>query len=374
MYKEKRVVAVVLAAGKGTRIGFDKMLYKIDDISVVKKSVLAFNENKYIDEIIVTASENINEISKDLQDIKKLIKIIKGGKTRADSVKNALELVSKNSLVAIHDGARPFVSGEIINNVIEDAFIYNAAIPCVKVKDTIKFSKTTFCEDTPNRDNLYITQTPQVFCTNLYKKLLSENKDVNFTDDAQLFENANIKVKISKGSYENYKITTIDDIRKEKAMRIGHGYDVHKLVENRDLIIGGINIPYEKGLLGHSDADVLTHVIMDSMLGALALGDIGKHFPDTDEKFKGANSIELLKHVVEIIDEQGYKLENLDATIVAQNPKLSPFILKMRENLAKAMNSDINRISVKATTEEKLGFTGSGEGISAHCVCLLKQK
>ncbi len=341
---------------------------------MVKKSVLAFENNKYIDEIIVTASENINEIANQLQDFKKVVNIIKGAQTRSKSVENALEYVKENSLVAIHDGARPFVSDEIINNVIEDAFIYKAAIPCVKVKDTIKFSNTGFCNETLDRENLFITQTPQVFCINLYKKLLSENKDADFTDDAQLFEKAGIDVRISKGDYENYKITTIDDIRKEKIMRIGHGYDVHKLVENRDLIIGGVNIPYEKGLLGHSDADVLVHVVMDSMLGALALGDIGKHFPDTDEKFKGANSIDLLKHVVKIIDDYGYTLSNLDATIVAQSPKLSPFILKMRENLKEAIGCDINAVSVKATTEEKLGFTGSGEGISAHCVCLLKQK
>lgn len=156
-------------------------------------------------------------------------------------------------------------------------------------------------------------------------------------------------------------------------MRIGHGYDVHKLVENRKLILGGVEIPYEKGLLGHSDADVLVHAVMDSILGALAMGDIGKHFPDNDERYKGADSIELLKKVCGIMSEKGYKLSNIDSTIICQEPKLAPFIEAMRENIAKALNCDVDCVSVKATTEEKLGFTGNKEGISAHAVCLLEE-
>ncbi|MGN0653861.1 MAG: 2-C-methyl-D-erythritol 2,4-cyclodiphosphate synthase [Oscillospiraceae bacterium] len=156
-------------------------------------------------------------------------------------------------------------------------------------------------------------------------------------------------------------------------MRIGHGYDVHKLVENRKLILGGVEIPYEKGLLGHSDADVLVHAVMDSILGALALGDIGRHFPDNDENYKDANSIELLKKVCGIMSEKGYKIGNIDTTIICQEPKLAPFIEKMRENIANALNCDVGSVSVKATTEEKLGFTGRKEGISAHAVCLLEE-
>ena len=154
-------------------------------------------------------------------------------------------------------------------------------------------------------------------------------------------------------------------------MRIGMGYDVHKLVENRKLILGGVEIEHEKGLLGHSDADVLLHAIMDSILGALALGDIGKHFPDTDEKYKGANSMKLLEHVYNLITEKGYIIGNLDATIIAQAPKMAPHILKMRENIANVLNTDLNNINVKATTEEGLGFTGNKEGISAQSICLL---
>lgn len=154
-------------------------------------------------------------------------------------------------------------------------------------------------------------------------------------------------------------------------MRIGHGYDVHKLVKGRKLILGGVDIPYEKGLLGHSDADVLVHAVMDALLGAAALGDIGKLFPDTDERFKGADSIKLLREVCRVLEKNGYKIENIDSTVIAQKPKLKDFINAMRENIAEACGVDISQVSVKATTEEKLGFTGSGEGISAHSVCLI---
>ncbi len=157
-------------------------------------------------------------------------------------------------------------------------------------------------------------------------------------------------------------------------MRIGQGYDVHKLTENRALILGGVNIPHTLGLLGHSDADVLLHSIMDALLGAAALGDIGKLFPDTDEKYKGADSLLLLKEVVRILNEKGYKIVNIDSTVIAQAPKLKDYIFRMRENIAKACSIDVDFVSVKATTEEKLGFTGRKEGISAHSVCLIDNK
>lgn len=156
-------------------------------------------------------------------------------------------------------------------------------------------------------------------------------------------------------------------------MRIGHGYDVHRLVSNRKLILGGVEIPFEKGLDGHSDADVLVHAVMDAMLGALALGDIGKLFPDNDDAYLGADSIVLLKRVREVLAQNGWRISNLDATVIAQRPKLAPFIDTMRENIALALQTDVSNVSVKATTEEKLGFTGSGEGIAAHAVCLIER-
>lgn len=155
-------------------------------------------------------------------------------------------------------------------------------------------------------------------------------------------------------------------------MRIGHGYDVHRLVEGRDLILGGVNIPYEKGLLGHSDADVLTHAIMDALLGAAALGDIGKHFPDTDPAYKGADSLKLAAHVAALLHAQGYRIGNIDATVIAQAPKLAPHIPTMRQNLARALGCEYGCINIKATTEEHLGFTGEGLGMAAHAVCLIE--
>ena len=157
-------------------------------------------------------------------------------------------------------------------------------------------------------------------------------------------------------------------------MRIGMGYDVHRLVEGRDLIIGGCKIPYEKGLLGHSDADVLLHAVMDALLGAAALGDIGKHFPDSDEKYKGADSLDLLKEVKKLLDKNGFEVENVDATIIAQAPKMRPYIDEMRINIAQALRIEMSRVNVKATTEEGLGFTGTGEGISSQAICLLTDR
>ncbi len=156
-------------------------------------------------------------------------------------------------------------------------------------------------------------------------------------------------------------------------MRIGHGYDVHRLVEDRKLIIGGVDIPFEKGLMGHSDADVLIHAICDALLGAAALGDIGKHFPDTDEAYKGIDSMLLLKKTAELLRKEGYEIENIDSTILAQRPKLAPYIEKMRENIALAVRLDVQKVSVKATTEENLGFRGEGLGIAAHAVCLIER-
>ena len=156
-------------------------------------------------------------------------------------------------------------------------------------------------------------------------------------------------------------------------LRVGHGYDVHRLVEGRTLILGGVTVPFDRGLLGHSDADVLTHAVMDALLGAAALGDIGKHFPDTDPAYAGADSLRLLDHVVELLEERGWQVGNVDATVVAQTPKLAPYIPDMRRRLAEAMGLDVDCVSVKATTEERLGFTGSGEGMAAHAVALIER-
>lgn len=374
MFMGKTVYAVVLGAGRGTRIGFDKMLYSQGGETVIEKSVKAFSRCEYVDKIIVVGGENIEEITRLCRSINKVCAVVKGGNMRAVSVMNAVNTIAESGFVAVHDGARPFVTDSLIRAAVEGARETGAAIPCVAVKDTIKQREGDFIGQTYDRSRLLTVQTPQVFDIDLYKRLAERYFDENITDDAQLFEKGGIKIKVTPGDYANYKITTIDDIKKEKTMRIGHGYDVHKLVEGRKLILGGVDIPYEKGLLGHSDADVLLHAVMDALLGAMALGDIGKHFPDTDEKYSGADSQMLLRAVGEILKENGASVGNIDATIICQKPKLAPHIPQMRENIAECLGCDVGCVSVKATTEEHLGFTGEGLGIAAHSVCIVNTK
>ena len=199
------------------------------------------------------------------------------------------------------------------------------------------------------------------------------------TDDCSLFELAGLPVHLTQGDYVNLKITTKEDLpaaaqnKGENTMRIGHGYDVHRLVEGRKLIMGGVTIPYEKGLLGHSDADVLVHAIMDALLGAAALRDIGRHFPDNDPAYEGADSIELLKKVGEMLEERMYLIENIDATVIAQKPKLLLYIDTMVKNVAEALHLEEDQVNIKATTEEGLGFTGKKEGISAQAICCISK-
>ncbi|MEG1862062.1 MAG: 2-C-methyl-D-erythritol 2,4-cyclodiphosphate synthase [Oscillospiraceae bacterium] len=376
MYKDKKVVAIVLCAGRGSRMGFDKMLFELEGQTVAYRAINAFQLNGYVDEILVTAGENFGEIQGIAGNFTKVKQVVKGGETRGISVANAMKKVAENSLVAIHDGARPFVKQEVINEAIEGGFTYTAAVPCVPVKDTIKEAQGGFVKSTPQRSGLYITQTPQVFWADLYKELSEKYFDEELTDDAQLFEKAGVKVKITRGDYGNYKITTPDDvggIKKETEMRIGHGYDVHKLTEGRKLIMGGVTIPFEKGLMGHSDGDVVLHAVMDSLLGAMALGDIGKHFPDTQEQYRGIDSMVLFQKISDLIFDKGADIENLDVTILCQRPKLAPYILSMRENIARVLCCTVDKVSVKATTEEGLGFTGEGLGIACHAVCLLNE-
>ena len=243
------------------------------------------------------------------------------------------------------------------------------------MKDTIKVAdKSGRVVETPDRAALYAVQTPQCFRRALYAQALAAvtgEKASLVTDDCSLFELAGLPVTLTAGDYANYKITTKEDLQKEKTMRIGHGYDVHRLVEDRKLIMGGVEIPYEKGLLGHSDADVLLHAVMDAVLGAAALGDIGQHFPDNDPAYKGADSLALTREVAKIIAAHGYTVGNIDATILCQRPKLAPYIPAMRQNIADAFGLPVDAVSVKATTEEHLGFTGEGLGIAAHAVALL---
>lgn len=371
------VTAIVVAAGASRRMGFDKLSYRLPDgRTVLETSCAALAAHPAITQLVLVCGGNRAACEAIAAACPKPCAVVQGGATRADSVRNGLAAAT-GELVAIHDAARPFVSESVITAALTAAAETGAAAPAVPVKDTVKVADPSGrVLDTPDRATLYAVQTPQCFRRALYTQALAAvtgEKARLVTDDCSLFELAGLPVRLTEGDYANYKITTKEDLQKEKTMRIGHGYDVHRLVEDRKLIMGGVEIPYEKGLLGHSDADVLLHAVMDAVLGAAALGDIGKLFPDNDDAYLGADSVELLKKVRDVLQEHGWKPGNLDATVIAQRPKLAPYIDTMRKRIADALETDAENVSVKATTEERLGFTGSGEGIAAHAVCLIER-
>ena len=385
---EKTVSAVLVAAGSSTRMGFDKLSFDLGGETVLHRSIRAFAQCPQVTELVLVAGKNREFVAQQAADCPKPVQIVAGGATRAESAKNGV-LAAHGELVAVHDAARPFVSAAVITAALEAAARCGAAAPAVPVKDTIKQAKGgdgktvpegCMVENTPDRSNLYAVQTPQCFDRAAYLAALDELDEARarlVTDDCSLFELTGRPVQLTQGDYANLKITTREDLprpqqKKGKPMRIGHGYDVHRLVEGRKLILGGVEIPYEKGLLGHSDADVLAHAVMDAVLGAAALGDIGKHFPDTDPEYAGADSLMLARHVARIVRENGWKVENIDSTILCQKPKLAPYIPAMREKLAEAFGMPLDAVSVKATTEEHLGFTGEGLGIAVHAVALIE--
>ena len=370
------VTAIIVAAGASRRMGFDKLSYRLPDgRTVLETSCALFAAHPAVDELVLVAGGNRPQCEAIAAACPKPCTVVQGGATRADSVRSGLA-AAKGQLVAIHDAARPFTSAEIITAALQAAAECGAAAPAVPVKDTIKIAdQDGKVVATPDRAMLYAVQTPQCFDRALYLQALetvSGEKASLVTDDCSLFELAGLPVTLTAGDYANLKITTKEDLQKEKTMRIGHGYDVHRLVEDRKLILGGVEVPYEKGLLGHSDADVLLHAVMDAVLGAAALGDIGQHFPDTDPAYKGADSLALTREVAKIIAAHGYKVGNIDATILCQRPKLAPHIPAMRQNIADAFGLPLDAVSVKATTEEHLGFTGEGLGIAAHAVALIE--
>ena len=387
---QKTISAVLVAAGSSTRMGFDKLSFDLGGETVLHRSIRAFDQCPQIGEIVLVAGKNRAFVEQQAVGCTKPVQIVAGGATRAESAKNGV-LAAHGELVAVHDAARPFVSPAVIAAVLEAAARCGAAAPAVPVKDTIKQAvpgdgktvpEACLVRSTPDRSTLYAVQTPQCFDRAQYLAALQEldaEKARLVTDDCSLFELTGRSVQLTQGDYANLKITTREDLprpvqKEETRMRIGHGYDVHRLVEGRKLILGGVEIPFEKGLLGHSDADVLAHAVMDAVLGAAALGDIGQHFPDNDPAYAGADSLELARHVARILSEHGYRVENIDATILCQRPKLAPHIPVMRANLAAAFGLPVDAVSVKATTEEHLGFTGEGLGIAAHAVALIETR
>ena len=383
------LTAIILAAGCGSRMNssITKQQMTILGESILFRSVKSFNESELVDSIVVVARDDeIEWAREELKDYSKVCALVSGGKTRAESAKIGFASIPEScTFVAIHDAARCLITTENIKAVAEAAFVHGAATAATAVTDTVKhIGDDGFVNTTLPRGDLMLAQTPQIFSRKLYESaLLLTDADDSITDDNMMVELTGAKVYPVETGKQNIKITTVDDIAYAEfvlerrgsmnEIRIGHGYDVHKLVPERKLILGGVDIPHEKGLLGHSDADVLVHAIMDAMLGACALGDIGRHFPDTDEKYRGISSLELLDLVNSLIKNHGYSVVNIDATIVIQQPKIAPYIEKMIYNICIILDIEQSRINIKATTEEKLGFTGSMEGVSAHAVVSVKK-
>ena len=383
MLQAEKVAAIVVAGGASRRMGFDKMLARLENgRAVIEQSVLAFSQHPMVDEIVVVASSaNLPQIQSMLAGQPKVTAIVPGGAERFDSVRAGLEHTQARWL-AIHDGARPFVSAQVITQALLGALQTGCAAPAVPVKDTIKVAVNGVVQSTPERSALYAVQTPQVVERERYRQAMLQAPPA-VTDDCMVMEHAGYEVRLTQGDYANRKVTTPEDLlttkqtntaRQLPCVRVGHGYDVHRLAPGRALVLGGCTVPFEKGLLGHSDADVLTHAVMDALLGAAALGDIGQHFPDNDPAYAGADSVALLRQVVGLLKREGLCVGNIDATILCQRPKLAPYIPQMRAALALALGVQPQQVSVKATTEEKLGFTGAGEGIAAHCVALLTKE
>lgn len=381
MYNNKKTAVIIAAAGRGKRLGakVPKQFLKIGSEYVIAKTLKAFEHLDAIDHIFIVTNEDYIDFCQNIVDVagfKKVDAIVPGGKERQDSVFNALQEVNRKrpgvSYVLIHDAARPFVNEGTIMNVLRATEENGAAVACVSMKDSVrKASSIDAGSESVDRKDYYSVQTPQGFRKSILIEAYEKAYDDNFrgTDDASVVENAGYEITIVDGDYENIKITTKEDLPIEN--RIGTGFDVHKMVEGRKLILGGVEIPWDKGLLGHSDADVLLHAVMDALLGAAGLGDIGRHFPDTDDTYLGISSMELLKRVKELLDESYYKVANVDVTVVAQRPKIAPYIDGMRKNISEVLDVDETRVNVKGTTTEGLGFTGTGDGIAAMAVASL---
>jgi 2-C-methyl-D-erythritol 4-phosphate cytidylyltransferase/2-C-methyl-D-erythritol 2,4-cyclodiphosphate synthase len=381
------IFAIIVAGGKGRRLGCKtpKQYLRLGNGSIIYHSILSFIENPNISNVICVIAEEDLSLYKESTKNLNLLNPVFGGKTRQDSVRNGLEAIKKYNpnKVLIHDAARPFISQNIINEIIEKLKLSSAVIPAVAVSETLKKYQDGKIKNTISRKDLYHAQTPQAFdFKNIFSYHLKFQND-EFTDDASIAENAGMNIKIIQGSQNNFKITTKEDyqlalkmIESIKEIRTGIGYDVHKLLdlskeeeENNHIKIGGINIKYHKKFKAHSDGDVLIHAIIDAILGAICEGDIGEHFPDNDEKFKNYNSGQMLKKILPLVKKKNAEINNLDCTIICEKPNLSAYKKNIEKNLSQILNISVNKINVKAKTNEKLGYLGKEEAIASQAVC-----
>jgi 2-C-methyl-D-erythritol 4-phosphate cytidylyltransferase/2-C-methyl-D-erythritol 2,4-cyclodiphosphate synthase len=386
-----KVSAIIPGAGRGERFGkpVNKVLWVVAGKPVLAHTLSVFEKCRAVSEVVLVVGEQEIETADEIVrrfGFTKVSAIVPGGKCRQDSVANGLKRVT-GEIVVIHDAARPLVTCEIIERSIEEAARTGACIAAVPVIDTIKCVEDGVVGETLDRCNLYAVQTPQTFRTDLIVSAHDRARadGVYATDDAALVERLGIKVTIVPGSYDNIKMTTPEDLdlvavklgvcsEKLALFRTGLGYDVHRLVEGRRLFLGGVEIQFDKGLAGHSDADVVLHAIADACLGAAALGDIGRHFPDTDPQYKDVSSLKLLECVGKMLVAEGWRVINVDAVVVCERPKIAPYVPLMIERIAGALCTDPACISVKGTTTEGLGFTGRGEGIGCYAIAALANR
>ncbi|MBQ3269301.1 MAG: 2-C-methyl-D-erythritol 2,4-cyclodiphosphate synthase [Clostridia bacterium] len=382
--------AVIVAAGRGTRSGLseNKVFHPVAGRAVLSRCLDAFERCGRFEGVVLVLSENDRAAWTALEAREGPFPLVKavamGGATRRESVYHGLLAVPGDAeIVAIHDAARPFVSRDVIDATLESARAYGSGVISTPVVDTVKQIGSDGRVTSLDRASLRAVQTPQTFD---YHKILeahrrAEAEQLSVTDDAALFEHyyGNVRLATAAGAEENRKLTTKADFealneREGIDVRVGQGYDAHRLAEGRRLVLCGVEIPWEKGLDGHSDADVAVHALMDALLGALGLGDIGRLFPDNDPRYEGADSMKLLEDVMARVRERGYRVGNADVTIVAQRPKLASYMPDMRRRVADGLGVDMDRVNVKATTTERMGFEGEGTGISAQAVVLLKKR
>jgi len=372
--------AVILCGGSSTRMGAgeNKTLLKVGGVPAVIRCIRAFRQLTEGIVLVVKSGEEDAFSSLLSRWHEPVSAIVPGGYDRqASALCGLTELPACCEIALIHDGARLFVSASIISRVLESVKEKGSGVAAVPARDTIKRTNPDgLVLETPDRASLWQVQTPQGF---RLQDMLAAHKKANqrYTDDAALMEAAGFPVQLVMGGYDNLKLTSPEDLKMTAGMllpRIGTGFDAHRLTEGRELWLGGVHIPYEKGLLGHSDADAALHALTDALLGAASMGDIGKLFPDNDDRYKGISSRILLEEAARRIREKDFEIGNCDITILAQAPKLAPYIDDMRRSIAASLRIPVENVSVKASTTEKMGYEGRGEGISAQAAALIFQK
>ena len=380
------VSAIIAAGGRGLRFGgvFPKQLLTLGGRPILQRSIDAFVACDLVTEVIVALPADLAASPPAyLAGHRKSVTIVAGGERRRDSVANAFARVSDRAeVVVIHDAARPLVSEAVIRRTVAAASDAGAAIAAVRAHDTVKQADASgVIRATLPRDEIYLAQTPQAFRVAVLRDALRVNGDA--TDEAMLAEQAGHAVRVVEGDPGNLKITTPGDLAMAEylggfssqapAIRIGNGYDLHRLVAGRPLVLGGVRIPFAKGLDAHSDGDAICHAVTDAVLGAAGAGDIGQHFPDTNPEWKGADSVELLRRAVSLVRAAGYAVVNVDVVVIAQQPKLVPHIDAIRSNLAGALGCGASQVSVKGKTNEGVDSMGAGESIAVHAVALVSR-